>query len=192
MMHGHLLVRALFAAVVVYSATFIQPINGPLILNVLLGLFVAAVIVIAESRLREAAVTSLLGGVIGFAAGLALARAIGGALFWADTGSTQVRFLHGLTVVVLPYLGLMFGIRKGEWLEPSKFVSLFQDARPQKRYRILDTSVIIDGRIADIVETGFLDGTLVVAGRGGPGGAQHTAHGAQCVQWATHLTLAVQ
>ena len=37
-----------------------------------------------------------------------------------------------------------------------------RDARPQKRYKILDTSVIIDGRIADIVETGFLDGTLVV------------------------------
>jgi uncharacterized protein YacL len=50
----------------------------------------------------------------------------------------------------------------GVWLEPSKFASLFRDARPQKRYRILDTSVIIDGRIADIVETGFLDGTLVV------------------------------
>ena len=56
----------------------------------------------------------------------------------------------------------MLGARKGEWLEPAKFVSLFRDARPQKRYRILDTSVIIDGRIADIVETGFLDGTLVV------------------------------
>jgi uncharacterized protein YacL len=161
-MHGHLLVRALFAAVVVYSATFIRPIEGPLVLNVLLGLFVAVAIIAAEARLRDAAVTNLLGGVIGFAAGLAIARAIGSALFWADTASNQVRFLHGLTVVVLPYLGLMFGIRKGEWLEPSKFVSLFQDARPQKRYRILDTSVIIDGRIADIVETGFLDGTLVV------------------------------
>ncbi len=56
----------------------------------------------------------------------------------------------------------MLGIRKGEWLEPAKFASLFRDARPQKRYRILDTSVIIDGRVADIVETGFLDGTLVV------------------------------
>ena len=56
----------------------------------------------------------------------------------------------------------MLGARKGEWLEPAKFVSLFQDARPQKRYKILDTSVIIDGRVADIVETGFLDGTLVV------------------------------
>ena len=54
------------------------------------------------------------------------------------------------------------GARKGEWLEPARLVGLFRDAGPQKRYRILDTSVIIDGRIADICETGFLDGTLVI------------------------------
>ena len=53
------------------------------------------------------------------------------------------------------------GARKGEWLEPARLVALFRDTGPQKRYRILDTSVIIDGRIADICETGFLDGTLV-------------------------------
>jgi uncharacterized protein YacL len=159
---GFLFVRALFAAVVVYSATLIQPIDGPLIYNVLLGLSVAALIIAAETRLRDAAVTNLLGGLLGFSLGLTIARALGAALFWADTASNQVRFLHGLIIVVLPYLGLVMGIRKGEWLEPSKFVSLFQDARPQKRYRILDTSVIIDGRVADIVETGFLDGTLVV------------------------------
>ena len=41
-------------------------------------------------------------------------------------------------------------------------VALFRNAGPQKRYRILDTSVIIDGRIADVCETGFLDGTLVI------------------------------
>ncbi|HWB29460.1 MAG TPA: PIN domain-containing protein [Vicinamibacterales bacterium] len=161
-MRGFLFVRALFAAVVVYSATLIQPIDGPLIYNVLLGLSVAALIIAAETRLRDATVTNLLGGLLGFSLGLTIARALGAALFWADTASNQVRFLHGLIIVVLPYLGLVMGIRKGEWLEPSKFVSLFQDARPQKRYRILDTSVIIDGRVADIVETGFLDGTLVV------------------------------
>ena len=54
------------------------------------------------------------------------------------------------------------GARKGEWLEPQRLVSLFRDTGPQKRYRILDTSVIIDGRIADVCETGFLDGTLVI------------------------------
>ena len=84
-----------------------------------------------------------------------IAQTIGSALFWADTSNTKVQFLHGLIIVVLPYLGLMLGARKGEWLEPAKFVSLFRDARPQKRYKILDTSVIIDGRVADIVETGL-------------------------------------
>ena len=54
------------------------------------------------------------------------------------------------------------GARKGEWLEPARLVALFRDTGPQKRYRILDTSVIIDGRIADVCETGFLDGTLVI------------------------------
>src|SRR5262245_63370862 len=54
------------------------------------------------------------------------------------------------------------GARKGEWLEPARLVSLFRDAGPPKRYRLLDTSVIIDGRIADVCETGFLDGTLII------------------------------
>ncbi|HUR21811.1 MAG TPA: PIN domain-containing protein, partial [Vicinamibacterales bacterium] len=51
---------------------------------------------------------------------------------------------------------------KGEWLEPWKLMSLFRDSRPQKRFKILDTSVIIDGRVAEVAESGFLDGTLVV------------------------------
>ena len=39
--------------------------------------------------------------------------------------------------------------------------SVSQCGSPQ-RYKVLDTSVIIDGRIADICETGFMDGTLVI------------------------------
>jgi uncharacterized protein YacL len=161
-MHGFLLVRAIFTAVVVYAATIIRPLDGPFFLNPLLGLAVALLIVAAETRLRDAAVTNLLGGLLGFGVGLTIAKTLGAALFWADTTSTKVRFLHGLLIIVLPYLGAVLGARKGEWLEPAKFLSLFRDARPQRRYRILDTSVIIDGRVADIVETGFLDGTLVV------------------------------
>ena len=63
---------------------------------------------------------------------------------------------------MFPYLGLVIGSRKAEWLEPQRLAGLFRDPGPQKRYRILDTSVIIDGRIADFCETGFLDGTLVI------------------------------
>ena len=49
-----------------------------------------------------------------------------------------------------------------EWLEPQNLVSLFRSTGPRRRYKVLDTSVIIDGRIADICETGFMDGTLVI------------------------------
>ena len=56
----------------------------------------------------------------------------------------------------------MIGGRKGEWLEPARLLSLFRASGPQRRYKILDTSVIIDGRIADLCDTGFMDGTLVI------------------------------
>jgi uncharacterized protein YacL len=56
----------------------------------------------------------------------------------------------------------VLGAKHGEWLEPARLVGLFRDVAPERRYRILDTSVIIDGRIAEVCETGFMDGTLVV------------------------------
>ena len=161
-MTGFVLARAIFVATLVYTSVLIVPIVEQPLASALLGLGVALVIVAAEARLRDAAVTSLLGGLIGFAIGLWLANTIVNALSWSNTNNTKVQFLHGLIVVVLPFLGMMAGARRGEWLEPAKLVSLFKDARPQKRYKILDTSVIIDGRVAEIVETGFLDGTLVV------------------------------
>jgi uncharacterized protein YacL len=161
-MHGFLLVRALFVGAVVYTAVQIQPFAGHVVLNGAIGLAVALVIVGAETRMRDAAVTQLLGGLLGFGVMLLVATTLSGALYWANTGDSKVRFLHSLIIIVLPYLGLVFGARKGEWLEPAKLISLFRDARPQKRYKILDTSVIIDGRIAEVAETGFIDGVLVV------------------------------
>src|SRR6187551_3660006 len=102
-MHGFQLVRAVFAAVVIYSATLIQPVPDQVWVNAAIGLAVAAVIIFAETRLRDAAVTKVLGGLIGFGIGLTIANMISRGLFWADTASTQVRFLHGLVIVVLPY-----------------------------------------------------------------------------------------
>jgi uncharacterized protein YacL len=73
-----------------------------------------------------------------------------------------VEFLHSFLLIVLPYLGLVLGAKNGEWLEPARLIGLFRATGPQRRYKILDTSVIIDGRIADVCDTGFIDGTLVV------------------------------
>jgi uncharacterized protein YacL len=71
-------------------------------------------------------------------------------------------FLHSFILLVFPYIGIVMGARKGRVAEAGALAALFRDAAPQQHYRILDTSVIIDGRIADVCETGFLDGTLVI------------------------------
>src|SRR5262249_59203078 len=127
-----------------------------------MGLMLGLPLVAVETRLRTAQVTDLLGALLGGAIGLGLSKTIGAALFWADTSDPRVVFLHSFVLLVFPYLGIVMGARKGEWLEPARLAALFRDVGPQKRYRILATSVIIDGRVAAICETGFLDGTLII------------------------------
>jgi uncharacterized protein YacL len=161
-MAWYLLARALFVLAVTYAAALTRPFSPILWVDLAFGAALGLVMVAIETRLRTAEVTDLLGALIGGAIGLGLAKTIGAALFWADTGDPRIVFLHSFILLVFPYLGLVMGARKGEWLEPSRIVSLFRNTGPQKRYRILDTSVIIDGRIADVCETGFLDGTLVI------------------------------
>ena len=156
------LVRLFFVLAVTYAAVLTRAFNPGFTLNVMGGAALGVIIIGVESRLRSAEVTHLLGALIGGAIGLGLAKTIGAALFWADTGDPRIVFLHSFILLVFPYLGIVIGTRKSEWLQPARIVALFRDAGPQKRYRILDTSVIIDGRIADICETGFLDGTLVI------------------------------
>jgi len=161
-MPWHFVTRVLFIATVAWSAALTRAFHPTLGMNIAVGVVLGALIVVIETRLRSTEVTDLLGALIGGAIGLGLSKTIGAALFWANTSDPRVVFLHSFILLVFPYLGIVMGARKGEWLQPQRMVSLFRDTGPQKRYRILDTSVIIDGRIADVCETGFLDGTLVI------------------------------
>jgi uncharacterized protein YacL len=156
------LARVLFVAVVAYAAAILQPLSAGMPGNIAFGLVLAALCVLFEVRLRETAVTRVFGALIGCFIGLGIAHLITSSLFWADNGDRRVEFLHSFVLIVLPYLGLVMGAKQGEWLEPARLISLFRATGPQRRYKILDTSVIIDGRICDVCETGFVDGTLVI------------------------------
>jgi uncharacterized protein YacL len=161
-MPWHIVTRACFIAAVAWAAALTRAFHAVVGVDIGIGILLGVLIVLIETRLRTTAVTDLLGALIGGAIGLGLSKTIGAALFWADASDPRVVFLHSFILLVFPYLGIVMGARNGEWLQPQRLVSLFRAAGPAKRYRILDTSVIIDGRIADLCETGFLDGTLVI------------------------------
>ncbi len=155
--------RVAFVAVIAYSAVMVHPLGDALLPNIVFGIAISGVVIFLEDRLRHTALSNVVGALAGGTVGLLLARLIGDAHFWANADNLGVIFLHTLILLGLPYIGLVLGARSGEWLEPERLVGLFrQQSQQQRRYRILDTSVIIDGRIADICETGFVDGTLVV------------------------------
>jgi uncharacterized protein YacL len=73
------------------------------------------------------------------------------------------RFVQVGLLLWMTYVGLVVGAKKGEMLNLAALGGIFGGEKgPKKAFKILDTSVIIDGRIADIAETGFLDGVLVI------------------------------
>jgi len=72
-------------------------------------------------------------------------------------------FLDIGVLLVMTYIGLVLGARKGDMLNLQALGGLFGNEKGNRRQpKILDTSVIIDGRVADICEANFLEGVLVV------------------------------
>jgi uncharacterized protein YacL len=127
------------------------------------GLLVAGVALGIEYVLREARPGSLLGGVAGFTGGLLLAGIASWAVAVTLPGFEAVPVLGLLLLTVFPYLGLIYGIRiftaAGILDQPGAAAA---DVHASVSNKILDTSVIIDGRVADLCETGFLEGTFIL------------------------------
>ena len=157
------LVRLLFIFFVALTCYFIEPFGLPSKLDAAVGMLFGATIVIFEWRLRRVSLKRLIGAAIGSILG------IFGAYLFAlvirnsiQPGHTQ-SFLMLMVMLLMAYVGLVVGANKGDLLNLAALGGIFGGEKQSKKsYKILDTSVIIDGRIADIAETGFLDGIMVI------------------------------
>ncbi len=125
-----------------------------------LGAIAAGAIIVLELKVRTVSGPNMVGVLVGGVTGLFGAPLVWGAMSGLHFAGDQ--FVHAALVIFLVYIGMVIGAVKGEWFEPARIIAAFQDSSRLHQYKILDTSVIIDGRIADICETGFVEGTLVV------------------------------
>jgi len=127
------------------------------------GLLLGAAILLFERRVREVSMKRLIGAAAGSLMGIFGAYLISLVLASALPGNRDtVPFLQLAILLWMMFCGLMIGAYKGEMLNLSAFGWFGAESGPKQQFKILDTSVIIDGRIAGIVETGFIDGTLVI------------------------------
>jgi uncharacterized protein YacL len=152
--------RLLVLVSLAWAGSRYAPIAGQARLGALVGLAAGAAIIALELRLHRVPAHNMVGALVGGVTGLLGAYLVWGAVAGLQLGAEH--FVHALLIVFLIYIGVVIGARRGEWFEPARVIAAFKDASRLHQYKVLDTSVIIDGRIADICETGFLDGTLVV------------------------------
>ncbi|MGJ9384580.1 PIN/TRAM domain-containing protein [Salipaludibacillus sp. CF4.18] len=142
---------------------------GALILFLILYWFVDSIvnfIRLIEETLLKFPITDLLFGTMGLVVGLMLAFVIS----WAFN-QVEIPILSSILPVLITllfgYLGFQVGFQKRDEL-----LGLFPRGGSKKnpeiegndhsKLKILDTSVIIDGRVADICQTGFIEGTLII------------------------------
>jgi uncharacterized protein YacL len=159
-------IRLLFVLIVAVACWILQPFGlakWPAPAAAAAGAGMGLAIILFEMRLRTISLKRLIGAAIGSILGI-----IGAYLFSVvirnslAPGSTQ-SFLQLLVMLLMAYVGLIVGANKGDLLNLAALGGIFGGEKQSKKsYKILDTSVIIDGRIADIAETGFVDGIIMI------------------------------
>lgn len=120
-----------------------------------------------EARLNKMPVYDVLAGALGLAVGLIISNLLGSAFLPIPIVG---KYVPGILSIILGYLGINVAIRKRDELF-NLFASLPKVGKDRQKdskasnihqFKVLDTSVIIDGRIADICKSGFIEGTLVI------------------------------
>lgn len=156
------LIRLIFTAVLIIAGYVLNP-AGNSWLSAGLGALIALCIIVFELRIRRATLKTLIGAAVGSILGIIGAYLIGSLISKQGSGEEEVKtFLTLSLTFFMAYVGLMVGAAKGDYLDLSALGGIFSDKVARRDLKILDTSVIIDGRIADVAETGFLTGSLII------------------------------
>lgn len=126
----------------------------------LAGLVFGILAIVIEQILKKVSFGSIIGGVVGLSVGLLTANL----LLWPLKGIIPegVEIVVFLLGALLGYGGFLLGLRKGEGLTVGTVFRAVRGQRIEEEQKLLDTSVIIDGRIADVCETGFIEGVFII------------------------------
>ncbi|HQE79211.1 MAG TPA: TRAM domain-containing protein [Syntrophorhabdaceae bacterium] len=126
------------------------------------GLGLGYVIIKCEEKLKEIELKRIIGSLIGIVIGLLLANLFISRLLLAIVKEIPITLpIYILIYFVVGYLGFRIGEKKSRSMDLSK-IPILEKMQESEDTKLIDTSTIIDGRIADICETGFMQGTFVI------------------------------
>lgn len=151
---------------IVFSTTLVIAISISVTVGILFYLFLSDFLVNkilrlekkVEDKLVSMHINELTSLTIGCIVGLIIANLIGLAL-------SGVPVVGNFLVMILNVVFAFLGIRVAQKKKDEFKIFLSKSEKTSKsfgRHKILDTSVIIDGRILDILQTGFIEGKIII------------------------------
>ncbi len=155
--------RIVFFISVITAAYHLRPFHWSSLVSSVVGAALASAFIVIEMRLRQASLKRLIGAAVGASMGILGALVISHLLSLTSLEKESTSYVQITLLLLMGYTGLVVGASKGDLLNLAAMGGLFSAERQgRKSSKILDTSVIIDGRIADICETGFIEGPLIL------------------------------
>jgi uncharacterized protein YacL len=156
-------VRLIFAAACVAAGYHFHPFDLSPLIAAIVGLVFALSVFLFEVRLQRASLRRLIGAAVGSILGIIGAYLMGLVLQRTSIPEGSRSFLDVGLLLVMTYIGLVVGANKGDMLNLQALGGLFGSEHGSRRQpKVFDTSVIIDGRIADVCEVHFLEGALLL------------------------------
>ncbi|MGD1211144.1 MAG: PIN domain-containing protein [Candidatus Acidiferrales bacterium] len=155
--------RLIFTIVCTAAGFHFRPFSLSREYGALAGFLFAFAVILFEVRLRKASLRRLIGAAAGSILGI-LGAYLTSLILMHTTMPESTRSFFSLSVfLVMAYIGLVLGANKGDMLNLQALGGLFGSERSARHsVKLLDTSVIIDGRVADIADALFLDGTVII------------------------------
>ncbi len=130
------------------------------IYGVLTGSFLGLIAIATEIIFKKIDFGAIIGGLLGISCGLLFAYLL--MLPLRPILGEDIGVISFWVMAVFGYGGLLLGLSKGKGISIAGIFRLFRGQGIEENLKILDTSVIIDGRIADVCETGFLEGVFIL------------------------------
>lgn len=131
------------------------------IAGLVIGAILSFIIVVLENRIRELPEKVLISGTIGLISGLIAANLFTYSISIPFVDAESSLLINILINTLFGYLGMVIGANKTWTLNLANYRAKGNQSG-ENNIKILDTSVIIDGRVADICETGFLEGGIII------------------------------
>jgi len=157
-----LLLRFLFIVGSAIVGSQILVIRGSNFLGGIIGFLAAVAIIILEIGMRKVSVRGLSSTVFGLILGLIMAKLVTDAFILTPVSAEIMPVVRVTLTLIFCYLGMVLGLRgKDEFNIIIPYVRLRRQDQMEE-LTVVDTSVIIDGRIIDIIKTKFLEGKIVI------------------------------